>query len=89
MESQIWQIILAQLQSAFIARICCGAQDGVTNRKFAILQGALWCKGYNPGYNLSETEDGTVVFNGVFDADVEKAIIELKKMPALSIQMES
>lgn len=25
-------------------------QDGVTNRKFAILQGALWCKGYNPGY---------------------------------------
>lgn len=54
-------------------------QDGVTNRKFAILQGALWCKGYNPGYNLSETEDGTVVFNGVFDADVEKAIIELKE----------
>ena len=54
-------------------------QDGVTNRKFAILQGALWCKGYNPGYNLSETEDGTVVFNGVFDADVERAIIELKE----------
>ena len=24
-------------------------QDGVTDRKFAILQGALWCKGYNPG----------------------------------------
>ena len=54
-------------------------QDGVTNRKFAILQGALWCKGYNPGYNLSETEDGAVVFNGVFDADVERAIIELKE----------
>ena len=54
-------------------------QDGVTNRKFAILQGALWCKGYNPGYNLSETEDGTIVFNGVFDAEVERAIIELKE----------
>ena len=26
LESQIWQIILAQLQSAFIARICCGAR---------------------------------------------------------------
>lgn len=47
-------------------------QDGVTNRKFAILQGALWCKGYNPGYNLSETEDGTVVFNGVFDPAGQK-----------------
>ena len=54
-------------------------QDGVTNRKFAILQGALWCKGYNPGYNLSESEDGTVIFNGVFDAEVERAIIELKE----------
>lgn len=36
-------------------------QDGVTNRKFAILQGALWCKGYCPGYNLYETADGTIV----------------------------
>jgi len=53
-------------------------QDGVTNRKFAILQGALWCKGYCPGYNLYESADGTVVFEGVFDADVEKAVIELK-----------
>ncbi len=53
-------------------------QDGVTDRKYAILQGALWCKGYCPGYNLYETEDGTVVFEGVFDADVEEAVIELK-----------
>lgn len=53
-------------------------QDGVTNRKFAILQGALWCKGYCPGYNLYEAADGTIVFNGVFDADVEEAVIELK-----------
>lgn len=53
-------------------------QDGVTNRKFAILQGALWCKGYCPGYNIYEAEDGTIVFNGVFDKDVEAAVIELK-----------
>ena len=54
-------------------------QDGVTDRKFAILQGALWCKGYNPGYNVYEKSDGTVVFEGVFDETVEQAIIELKE----------
>ncbi len=54
-------------------------KDGVTNRKFAILQGALWCKGYDPGYKLREKEDGTVVFDEVFDEDVENAIIELKQ----------
>ncbi len=53
-------------------------QDGVTDRKYAILQGALWCKGYCPGYNLYEADDGTVVFEGVFDADVEAAVKELK-----------
>ena len=54
-------------------------QDGVTDRKFAILQGALWCKGYDPGYKLREKKDGTVVFDEVFDEDVENAIIELKQ----------
>lgn len=53
--------------------------DGVTDNKYAILQGALWCKGYNPGYNISEKSDGTVVFNAVFDENVEKAVISLKK----------
>ena len=53
-------------------------QDGVTNRKFAILQGALWCKGYCPGYYLRE-EKGVVIFDEVFNANVEKAVIELKK----------
>ena len=54
-------------------------QDGVTNRKFAILQGALWCKGYNPGYNLYEDSEGIVHFDEVFDEDVEDAVIELKE----------
>lgn len=54
-------------------------QDGVTDNKYAILQGALWCKGYNPGYNITENSDGTVTFKGVFDEKVEKAVIELKK----------
>lgn len=54
-------------------------QDGVTDRKFAILQGALWCKGYNPGYYLYQQADGTVVFEEVFNESVEQAIIQLKK----------
>ena len=35
LESQIWRIILAQLQSAFIARICC---DGRTVSQIGNLQ---------------------------------------------------
>lgn len=54
-------------------------QDGVKNRKFAILQGVLWCKGYNPGYNIGVKDDGTIVFNDVFDEGVENAVIQLKK----------
>ena len=55
-------------------------QDGVTDRKFAILQGALWCKGYNPGYYLTEDPDtGIVSFKEVFNESVENAVISLKK----------
>lgn len=54
-------------------------QDGVTNKKFAILQGALWCKGYSPGYYLRENADGTVSFDEIFNENVEKAVIQLKK----------
>lgn len=54
-------------------------QDGVTDRKFAILQGALWCKGYSPGYYLRENADGTVTFDEIFNENVEKAVIQLKK----------
>lgn len=54
-------------------------QDGVTDKKFAILQGALWCKGYSPGYYLRENADGTVTFDEIFNENVEKAVIQLKK----------
>lgn len=54
-------------------------QDGVTNRQFAILQGALWCKGYSPGYYLRENADGTVSFDEIFNDNVERAVIELKE----------
>lgn len=49
--------------------------DGVHDRKFAILQGALWCKGYNPGHYYSEGIDG---YSDVFDASVEEAVKQLK-----------
>jgi len=58
-------------------------QDGKTDRKFAILQGTLWCKGYFPGYYLREV-NGVVVFDEIFDATVEKAVIALKKDAGLS-----
>ena len=53
-------------------------QDGVKDNKYAILQGALWCKGYSPGYNISISTSGKVNFNAVFDKDVENAIKRLQ-----------
>lgn len=54
-------------------------QDGVTNNMYAILQGALWCKGYSPGYNFDYNPiTETVTVDAVFDADVEEAVIEMK-----------
>lgn len=44
------------------------------------MQFALWCKGYCPGYNISYNQStGKVTINAVFDAEVEQAVIELKK----------
>lgn len=55
-------------------------QDGVTDRKFSILQGALWCKGYNPGYYLTEDPNtGVVSFQEIFNENVENAVIKLKE----------
>lgn len=60
-------------------------KDGVTNKKYAILQFALWCKGYCPGYNISYSQStGKVTINAVFDAEVEQAVIELKKDAGLT-----
>ena len=59
--------------------------DGVTDNKYAILQGALWCKGYNPGYNYSYDSDiGTVSIDAVFDERVERAVISLKEDAGLT-----
>lgn len=56
-------------------------KDGVTDKKYVILQCALWCKGYSPGYNISYNEKtGKVTINAVFDANLEKAVKELKQM---------
>ena len=59
-------------------------QDGVTDKKFAILQGALWCKGYSPGYNITERTDGTIAFNAVFDEGVEYAVKQLQEDAGIS-----
>ncbi|MBR2505320.1 MAG: DUF1906 domain-containing protein [Bacilli bacterium] len=48
--------------------------DGVEDNKYAILQGALWYKGYNPGHYYAENH----TFSKVFDASVENAVIQLK-----------
>ncbi len=52
-------------------------QDGVKDKKYAILQCALWCKGYNPGYKITE-KDGKVIIDAVFDYEVEYAVKLMK-----------
>lgn len=60
-------------------------KDGATDKKYAILQFALWCKGYCPGYNIVYNPGtGKVTINAVFDAEVEQAVIELKKDAGLT-----
>lgn len=51
---------------------------GSTGPKVAILQGALLCKGYNPGHYPTEQNDGTYTFQETFDASVETAVKELQ-----------
>lgn len=68
----------SQTQAAYKNNIL-KRQDGKTDNMFAILQGALWCKGYSPGYNFDYNPiTGNVTVDAVFDADVEEAIIEMK-----------
>lgn len=51
---------------------------GSTGPKVAILQGALLCKGYNPGHYPTEQSDGTYTFQEIFDASVETAVKALQ-----------
>lgn len=54
-------------------------QDGVIDNKFAIVQAALWCKGYAPGYHFEHNSiTDKVTVTAVFDAGVENAIIKLQ-----------
>ena len=67
-----------QTQAAYQNNIL-SRQDGVTNNMYAILQGALWCKGYSPGYNFDYNSiTDTVTVDAVFDERVEEAVIEMK-----------
>lgn len=53
--------------------------DNATSNMYAILQGALWCKGYSPGYNFDYNSiTDTVTVDAVFDERVEEAVIEMK-----------
>ena len=53
--------------------------DNATSNMYAILQGALWCKGYSPGYNFDYNSiTDTVTVDAVFDERVEKAVIKMK-----------
>ena len=51
--------------------------DGKHDNMFAIVQGALWCKGYNPGH-YARVVDGVSVIDDTFDKSVEDAIKELE-----------
>ena len=51
--------------------------DGVENNKYGILQGALWCKGYDTGHYYSEGIPNG--FSLVFDEEVEDAVKQLKR----------
>ena len=55
-------------------------QEGVTDNKFVILQGALWCKGYSGGYSnlLYDEVNDDIIVKAVFDEAMEKSIIQLK-----------
>ena len=51
---------------------------GSKNSLVPILQCALWCKGYSPGYDNVHVVDGIVSYDDDFDEDIEAAIIRLK-----------
>ena len=62
-------------------------QDGVTNRKFAILQGALWCKGSNKGYEKIDAAKLAIYSDSVQGevlADINIAALDAGEKSVLS-----
>ena len=60
--------------------------DTVCNPKFGIVQGALWCKGYNSGHYAILDSDGDYILDEEFDAGVENAVKKLQKDAGRSVQ---
>ncbi len=54
-------------------------EDGAKDRKYAILQGALVCKGYGTGHEFREMRNGRVAMDTSFDASVEEAVRALER----------
>lgn len=52
--------------------------DLATNNFFAIIQGALWCKGYDTGHYGVAGNDGRYIIDNHFDESVEDAIKQLE-----------
>ena len=54
-------------------------QDGKTDHIFGIIQGALWCKGYDCGhYGVRDGLTDNYYLDEEFDENVEKAIIKMQ-----------
>lgn len=55
-------------------------EDGVNDNLFGIVQGALWCKGYDTGhYAIKDGLTGKFIIDDSFDSKVEDAIKKLQK----------
>ena len=54
------------------------SKDNVCKNIYGIIQGALWCKGYNTGH-YGIMVDGEYIIDTSFDDSVEEAIMELEE----------
>lgn len=52
-------------------------QENVCNNIFGIIQGALWCKGYNTGH-YAVLQDGEYVIEAIYDSSVANAVSQLQ-----------
>lgn len=59
--------------------------DNVTSNLFGIVQGALWCKGYNTGH-YAVVVNGRNHVNQLFDLSVENAVKQLQEDAGRNIQ---